>query len=180
MPVPDTTDLARLPLWAAVAFAARCARRVQPLFEAGWPQTAKFRRARAEQAAALERAIAVAERFAAQAAGEPGYSAAADADHAVDAQTAAGQFAADKAITAYADAAAGAAYAADVAADLTAGAAWARREDVYDLAARAVRGAASHPPTQADIRQDFERLVGAAQGQEWDDRTPVPATFFGT
>ena len=30
-------DLDKLPRWAIVAFAARCARRVQPLFTALWP-----------------------------------------------------------------------------------------------------------------------------------------------
>ena len=36
MPVTKE-DFEKLPRWAVVAFAARCARRVQPLFKAGWP-----------------------------------------------------------------------------------------------------------------------------------------------
>jgi hypothetical protein len=50
----------RLPHWARVAFAARCARRVQPLFAAAWPDAAPAR------VAAVERAIALAERSAAE------------------------------------------------------------------------------------------------------------------
>ncbi len=35
--IPSVSDIARLPRWAQVAFAARCARRVQPLFKYFWP-----------------------------------------------------------------------------------------------------------------------------------------------
>ncbi len=36
--IPDRVEIAALPRWARVAFAARCARRVQPLFRAGHPK----------------------------------------------------------------------------------------------------------------------------------------------
>lgn len=36
-PVPTQAEIATLPRWAQVAFAARCARRVQPLVKAFWP-----------------------------------------------------------------------------------------------------------------------------------------------
>jgi len=53
-------DPERLPHWSRVAFAARCARRVQPLFAEAWPGAAPAR------VAAVERAIALAERSAAE------------------------------------------------------------------------------------------------------------------
>src|SRR6266404_4374658 len=34
--IPTQAELGKLPRWANVAFAARCARRVQPLFESFW------------------------------------------------------------------------------------------------------------------------------------------------
>jgi len=51
-------DPERLPHWTRVAFAARCARRVQPLFAEAWPEAPQTR------VAAVERAIALAERSA--------------------------------------------------------------------------------------------------------------------
>jgi hypothetical protein len=53
-------DPERLPHWTRVAFAARCARRVQPLFAEAWPEATPGR------AGAVERAIALAERSAAE------------------------------------------------------------------------------------------------------------------
>jgi hypothetical protein len=49
-------DPQRLPHWVRVDFAARCARRVQPLFAGAWPQ------ATSDRVAAVERAITLAER----------------------------------------------------------------------------------------------------------------------
>ena len=48
---PRKNDIAILPRWARVAFAARCARRVQPLFMTGWPDAPK------EHVESVERAI---------------------------------------------------------------------------------------------------------------------------
>lgn len=52
---PVEADLKILPRWACVAFAARCARRVQPLFDQIWPS------APAEHREAIDKAIKVAE-----------------------------------------------------------------------------------------------------------------------
>lgn len=52
---PTRQDIFKIPRWAAVAFAARCARRVQPLFKADWKD------AQPEHLAAIEKAIALAE-----------------------------------------------------------------------------------------------------------------------
>ena len=54
---PTEEALLGLPRWARVAFAARCARRVQPLF-AGWP------RASEKNVAGIDGAIATAEKTA--------------------------------------------------------------------------------------------------------------------
>ncbi len=61
--VPIEKEIAALPRWARVAFAARCARRVQPLFQAFWPE------APPEHVAAVDTAITLAERAAAGSAG---------------------------------------------------------------------------------------------------------------
>ena len=53
-------DLGRLRHWSRVAFAARCARRVQPLFEEAWPD------ADARRKEAIETAISLAEQSAAR------------------------------------------------------------------------------------------------------------------
>jgi hypothetical protein len=53
-------ELRRLPHWARVAFAARCARLVLPLFQAAWPDASP------RYKDALDRAIALAERSAAE------------------------------------------------------------------------------------------------------------------
>jgi hypothetical protein len=53
-------DATRLPHWSRVAFASRCARRVQPLFEEAWPD------ADASRKEAVEHAITLAEQSAAK------------------------------------------------------------------------------------------------------------------
>src|SRR5688572_25539644 len=57
---PRVEDLMKLPRWAAAAFAARCARRVQPLYAA-------IAAARPDHIAAIDAAIALGERCAANA-----------------------------------------------------------------------------------------------------------------
>ncbi|MFN0146596.1 MAG: hypothetical protein ACKVT1_08805, partial [Dehalococcoidia bacterium] len=52
---PSREELVKLPRWARVAFAARCARRVQPLFLKHWPSAPK------EHVEALDKAITLAE-----------------------------------------------------------------------------------------------------------------------
>src|SRR5688572_9068688 len=59
--LPTKEEIERLPRWARVAFAARCARRVLPLFRGFWPA------APAEYAAAVERAVGFVEHAAAAA-----------------------------------------------------------------------------------------------------------------
>ena len=57
--IPSMKEIAKLPLWAQVAFAARCARRVQALFAQFWAA------APSEHVKAIDRAITLAEASAA-------------------------------------------------------------------------------------------------------------------
>ncbi len=59
--LPTEEEIAQLPRWARVAFAARCARRVLPLFQRYWPN------APAEHLAAVTQAIDLSEQAAARA-----------------------------------------------------------------------------------------------------------------
>lgn len=93
--VPTKDEILQLPRWARVAFAARCARRVQPLFLAAWPQVPQ------KYAEAIVRAIDFAEQSAADAAKAAYADADADADaYAARADAAAAR--ADAAAAAYA------------------------------------------------------------------------------
>ncbi len=196
-------ELDKLPRWARVAFVARCARHVQPLFVARWG-------ASQEQIDAVEQAICVAERsadcaarpaaktarYAAEAAdevaGEVDKTAsrqAAEADHKAmndpiyaasfdDAHFAAAVRARD--IRAHKDPAMHAARAA-------AGAARAARDassDVAHTCATAAARATVHSGAQADVRaamrHDFDLLLNTAIAKEdrWTDNTPVRLQFF--
>ena len=54
--IPTRDEIKQLPRWAQVAFATRCARRVQPLFTAFWPDTPQ------KYVEVLEQAIVIAEK----------------------------------------------------------------------------------------------------------------------
>lgn len=176
--LPKSENIKTLPRWAMVAFAARCARRVQPLFRASWP-TAPDKRV-----IALDKAVMLSERSAAYADADEGafaYAAVAGADVAfagvVKAKVKVNAKAAAKA-AAYAayTAAKAAAYTADKAADKAA--------DITDITAAAAAKAAACAAcatnaTNATILRDFQLLKVAAQKENWDDDTPVSPAFFG-
>jgi hypothetical protein len=198
--VPSREEIAKLPRWAQVAFAARCARRVQPLFKVFWPE------APAEHCEAIERAIRLAESSAGSAR-LPAHAADADAaDAARNAAEDAAKAAEDKdddiedAYTAAEDVedAAKAADAADAAADAADAANAANENDEDDdedddedaaEAANAVADAADaanrwgRAPSRESvvrvIRMDFEKLKAAAKKERWTNETPVPPEFFG-
>ena len=154
--LPSEPEIGQLPRWAQVAFAARCARRVQPLFQAGW------REAPAEHVQAVLRAISGAE-----------LSAAAGAFTATHGVHVAGADAADPfQAAAYAYAAARAAYTA-------ASAARARADTAAEYAALAVQGTAAEGRVIRAMRADFDKLQAAAEKKGWTDQTPVPPEFFG-
>ena len=198
LPTPD--ELAKLPRRAVVAFAARCARRAQPLFAAEWAAPRDFLEA-------IDRAIGLAESFAAAA--KPAYDAAkAAANAAADAADVAANVAANVvadaapkpayfAAIAGANAAAAAAAAkfADVAANVANAAAnvayaAANADTVTDVASAAAHAAAVYANSAyaadtvdvatSGVLRDFVRLRAAAQTENWTNNdTPVPPEFFG-
>jgi hypothetical protein len=150
---PTKDDIKQLPRWAQVAYAARCARLVLPLFKENWPDAPK------ERVVAVEKAVEIAEQSAAAAA----YAAFAAAT--ADAAAAAAAAAAFAAVTAAAaaDAYAADAYAAAAAADAADAAEKSKRLDLIP-----------------QMKMDFQTLLRLAKEQRWNDDTPVPPTVFET
>ena len=179
--IPTEKELATLPRWACVAFAARCARRVQTLYKLFWPE------APVEHVETLDKVITLVQ---ASAAGPSSTS-----DSAFDANVtaaAAAVYAAN--VTAAAAAAANAAYAAaeaaeaaNAAANVTAAvypyayAAAAAAAAAANAAARAAYAAyaAANAYAAAAMRRDYELLKAAAKAEQWTNDTPVPPAFFG-
>lgn len=164
--LPSKKEIAQLPRWAQVAFAARCARRVQPLFKHFWPD------ASAEHVEALDRTITISERGAARAADDDhAYNAAANAANAADT-------AAINATTATTALAAAFAAAAARAADDDDDNNTARAADAARAAAARVGAEAERTVLRA-MRIDFEELKARAVAEQWIDDTPVPPSVFG-
>ena len=163
---PQEEDLRKLPRWAIVAFAARCARRVQPLFAKYWKDAPK------EHIEAVDRAITLSEASARVGRPEASLSDAADA-----ARVAAAAYAAvDAAAYAAADAADAAAYAAvdaRAAADAAVDARAAARAAAY-AAARAAADAAD-----AAAWSDYDRLLELATAERWAHDAPVDPDRLG-
>lgn len=173
-------ELKPLPVCAVIAFAARCARRVQPMYSAGWPT------AGLHQLMAIERAIAVAERAGAGASSSSDelydiVNGAADANsYAFDESTIAAITAATANLAAgsvpssdeegvsmsYASAYS-ASHAAEAAAEVV----------VHAVDGGMLRGSAD--ACQQMMRRDYELLCEASRREGWMDETPVPPEFFG-
>jgi hypothetical protein len=164
-PIPAEAELARLPRWARVAFAARCARRVLPLFKHQWPE------APAAHLTAVEQAVSVAENAAAAADGSAASAFTSAGAYVVTADYATGG------AGGYAVVAVGAALDAAISADAsdaaTAGADAACA--TYLLAA----GQGNATALRA-IRTDFSALMRTAEVRRWTDDTPVPPEVFGS
>jgi len=163
--IPTKEEIRKLPRWARVAFAARCARRVQPIFTAACPKSSK------EQVEALERAILIAETAAAQ--GKVNAEAArAAADAATDAArgpnaayyTASAANNSCYAASAVPEAATFAAKSAALAAD----------HAIY-----ASEFAGFKDEVVSGIWWDFENIKKAAKREQWTDESPVPPESFG-
>ncbi len=170
--LPSADELRALPKWANVALAARIARRVQPLFDWGWP------RAPEKYVIAIDSTIEFSEWCAANAVygadvrvseRDSGY-----AKNALEAVKIAFQ-AADAARTA-ADHTAAAVYAAKAAcsaytAEATIAAA--------DAVAAVRHNSAWHDSMLRAIQHDLALLRAAIALGKWTDKTPVQPTFFG-
>lgn len=173
--LPTKEDIAKLPRWARVAFAARCARRALPLFVKHWPDAPK------KHVNAVTRAVEVAEQSAASdappdadTAPDAALDAANDAvnDNDDDGALAARDAAAAAADAAYGEcAAAGAAYDADTAP--------AHDADAIRAARDAARNAAHAGVAVPSIVRDFQLVLEQATQERWTDDTPVPPSVFG-
>jgi hypothetical protein len=180
---PSEQELVQVPRWATVAFAARCASRVQPLFKAAWPAP------HADLVEAVEGAIAAAARCAST-------SGDAAPGHAAEARIAAEAVRADVDAEYAAHAASQAARAAEAAraAARATDAADARAADARaaccaaDAAAKAYCAYAGHAAgvgvdrstVVTAMRIDFRRLTAAAKKRRWTHNTPVSPGFFGS
>src|SRR5262249_9886547 len=155
----------KLPRRAVVAFAARCARLVQPLYALPGPQGE-------EHAKAVDRAIRVAEDWASgQDVADAAARAALAAQEADDA--AADAYVARVAARSAAFAAQAAAEAELEASDSAVDASFAA-SSAEEAALRAGDAAAL-----AAIQRDHELLRESAVRERWTDETPVPPGFFG-
>lgn len=171
--IPAESEIATLPRWAKVAFAARCGRRVLPLFQQFWPDAPE------QDTRAVETAVLTAE------AGEARSRAAHDASiEAVRAASAARKAPVVRVIAPPARAAevAEAAVSASFACFNASGG------HPFDrsVAKAAVRAAAAGvyatdtDVTAAAIRADFDLLAATARAEKWTDDTPVASGVFGS
>jgi hypothetical protein len=189
--IPTSEELFQLPRWACVAFAARCAKRVRPLFDLAWPDAGeRYRRAvdwaiSVAAGAAASAGHATHAAHAAEAAAHAAHAAAADAASAAPLAASAAAHAAD---AADADADLLAAHAAEAAADAATRAATAAATAFYAPVCLAIhrdynllRQAASTALTIGGsplaIHQDYNLLRQAAPGRRY--QTHVPQEFFG-
>lgn len=149
--LPTEEEIGKLPRWAQVAFAARCAERVFPLFQQAWPDAP-------DDLQVVRRAIDVAWDSAAAAA-----EVARAASVAHSAELVAAVAAADAYAVAYAAAnaatAPSSAYAAYAA---------------YTATLRIIK-----VPLEGIVHRDFEIICKAARVNLWHDRSPIPRDVFG-
>jgi hypothetical protein len=166
--LPTEEELRTLPRWAVVAYAARCARRVQPLFTHYWPDAPR------EHVEAVDRAITLAEAAAADPASASDWVPALAARSAANAaaNAAAARSAARSAANAAANAALNAAAANPAAAALTA--ANAAHATAANPAAAANAAALAHA-----ARRDFDLLRALAEQHGWTDDSPVDVALLG-
>ncbi|HVL12719.1 MAG TPA: hypothetical protein VM529_09145 [Gemmata sp.] len=169
---PTEEEVAKLPRWARVAFAARCARRVFPLLSFAW------REATSEHRGAVGQAITVAESSATQGRTHTGTELALRDSLVVAERASASSPQSPKIAVIVINAARVAAFSAKdrlspavenryaaTAGDLATGAA-----SVIPLAEAALRN---------NMRRDFDHLARLAEAYEWTDDTPVPPEVFG-
>lgn len=156
--LPTKEEIAKLPRWARVAFAARCARRVLPLYKHHWPDAPE------EYVADIVNAVEIAEQSAAAGYADTRAAARAAADAARAASVAADFANADPAAYTAAHTA------SDAAADAAADAATARG---------AATDTAAWLAGKPIIVRDFQTLLARVNAENWTDNTPVPPKVFG-
>jgi membrane associated rhomboid family serine protease len=166
-------DCGRLPHWGRVAFAARCARRVLPLFEESWP-TAPGRHARAVEAAGELAEEAAADGRAPQGLKEAVIGARVAANAALDREDEAAPD--DAQAGTIASLAAKVAEKAATAARTSAEGSAVVAQEAWDLTRKAA--AAGNEALVRALKEDYARLRLAMARGQWTDRTVVsPAVF---
>jgi hypothetical protein len=173
--------LTELPHWARVAFAARCARQALPLFLEHWPD------AKPERIKAIENAIALAERSAAEAAPAPGLQ-----EAVMQATMVAGTalsvvygfpFEEPEPLPPDGNAGAAASYVAKIAEKAAQAAASSSAESTrpatesFTFAEEVLRPSGE---MRERLVQDFIRLRETARQQQWNDQRNVPQGFWQT
>jgi hypothetical protein len=160
--VPTFNDIVELPYWARIAFAARCARRVQPIFSAAWPNAPQ------KWGTAVEQAISFAENAAGSGKANPTILIYFTFPNAYKA--------AEAAKTTKVTKAAKVAYAATYAALASSGS----NEYAAELTAKVSQFAhnANHSTLQ-EMQRDFDKLKIESNREKWTDNTPVSRDFFG-
>ena len=159
--IPTEREIASLPYRARVAFAGRCSRRVQHVYNSQWSD------APATHGRAVDNAITMAESIAAGFV-DNSLSKCWRAEDDVKAATHTDKAGSNAAANAAADAARSATHSY-----LSAKAAANAATD----SARCAEG--FRPQIVAAMRRDYELLKAAAQRERWTDDTPVPPEFFG-
>ncbi|MCI0704682.1 MAG: hypothetical protein L0241_26805 [Planctomycetia bacterium] len=162
--LPRFAEVEKLPRWAAVAFAARCARRVLPVFQQMLPAEAS------DKAKIVEDAVIAVELCAATASE-------AISDNVYSSAVAALDFFASRNDADAANVSANAIFAALDSAKV--GKAATLATCAADDATRVILLTSSHPQNLLVIRRDFERLRKLAKKHNWTDQTPVPPEMFG-
>jgi hypothetical protein len=184
--LPSKEEIMRLPLRAQVAFAGRCARRVQPLFVERWPDLMTLNE---HHASAIDEVISLVQSAAvspvsrsrvyelAYLAHNAGNSAARHHSAFVSADVARAAHSAAHAACSAADAADAYTGGPPRASD----AAYAHSHCAAHAcsAAHSSADAANTPAAIEAIRRDFELLCAAAEQDGWTHDTPVPQSFFG-
>lgn len=170
---PTQEDLQGLPPTAIIAFAARCARRVQPLYKHSWPDAPK------KHVQALDRAITLVQLSAAS----PDSTSSSELNAAASAATHAAHAA--SVASAASHAASAAAHAAHAAADADSAAFAAAAADSAAFAAFAAAHADSADLIDA-MWHDLVLLKAAAERKDWQQANwshehgpSVPPEFFG-
>jgi hypothetical protein len=153
--VPSPKEMAKLPRWAQVAFAARCARRVLPIM------VAFLANAPSQHLQALERAVHVAE--------NAGACTMRDAGEAILAAGTINGAGAPFAAAAAAAAALTGGNATGAVSDALTGATYL----LYQV------GTIGTVELLAAPARDFDRLLRLAEKEKWTDDTPVPQSVFG-
>jgi len=167
-------DCGRLTHWARVAFAARCARRVQPLFEASWP-AAPARHAHAVTAAADLTEEAATDGRTPDGLKEAVVGARLAANAALDREDKAAPL--DARASRIASLAVKVAERAASAARLSADGSAAPAQEAWEFACKAAAEADDEAVVRA-LKEDFARLRLAMARGRWTDRTVVPPVVF--